>query len=392
MGNVGVVSSFRILSPSEATTDVMEQVERRLSFTGLTVDSDPSFRMQTRPLRTGIAPGAGKPREDFGTSGFKGSPRKSKLSKTGPASTQSTTILAGSNEEDDDLDLLDLSPGTWRLGKIRTTTASGSRDIIEGPTGATYKGEIHEYHPNYLPKPKLPKFKKNKSTNQTGDGGDNTSSRSDTPDQLQQSNPSSRNLPLVSKQARQVADKEIPPTPLPRLSQPPSSPPPKTRAKPRPQPTRKPPTRILRRVDSSDESGEPARDRAEEDGTLTGTKECPRPTKKQPTKSMQKEFPLLNDPSFQSDQPLRVVSDLSPSRSRGSSPETSPVRPHGVKGKGKVVVSDDDAEDCAGQAPQPFPLSTNFMNSTPKASKRHPEDQTHSGGSERKKLKETLSG
>jgi len=367
----------------------MEQLERRLSFTGLTINSDPSLRMETRPARTGIAPGAGKPREDFGSSGFKRSPQKSKVKNTRPASTQSTTILLDSSEDDDDIDLFN-SP--IRTAKVRTTTASGSRAIVERPTGVTYKGQVHEYHPDYLPKPKLPSFKKNKSKNQAGNGGDDTPFP-DTPDQPQQSNPPSKNLPLIPNQKPQAVEKGNSPTPPPRSSQPSSSPPPETRPKrPRPRPTVKPPTRILRRVDSSDDSGNPVADRiGGEEVVPSGTKERPKATKKQ-QKPTAKAFPLLNDPSFQSDQPLRVVSNLSPSRSRRPSPELSPVLSYDVKGEGKaLVVSDDDTEDRSGHAPQPFPLSTSFMNSTPKASKRCPEDQTHSGGSERKRLKESLS-
>lgn len=109
-------------------------------------------------------------------------------------------------------------------------------------------------------------------------------------------------------------------------------------------------------------------------------------------KHTQQKFPLLNDPSFHSNQPLRVVPNLSSTRSRGSSLEASPVHSHDAKGKGKALaVSEDEMEDRGGHAPQPFPLSTTFMDSTPKASKRHPEDESHSGGSERKRLKETLS-
>lgn len=375
----------------------MEQVERRLSFTGLTINSDPSFRMQTRPSGTGIAPGAGKSREDFGSSGFKLSPRKSKLDKMRPASTQSIAIPINSSEDDDDIDLFDSPPGTSqpRKTKIRTTTASGSREIVEGSTGVTYKGQVHEYHPDYLPKQKLPNFKKNKSTNQTGDGGDDhTSSRADTPEQPQQSNPPTKNPPLIQRQMRQTSDKEIPPTPPPRSSQPTSSPPPNTRPKrPRPRPITKTPVRILRRVDSSDDSDNPVRDPAEkEEFVQARTKERPKATKKQPVKQTQRKFPLLDDPAFQSDQPLRVVSNLSPSRSRRHSPEDSPFYSRDMKGTGKAHInSDDDTEDGTGHAPQPFPLSTSFMGSTPKGSKRHPEDETHSGGSERKKLKECLS-
>lgn len=373
----------------------MEQVERQFSLTGLTIDSDPSFRMQARPSRTGIAPGAGKPREDFGSSGFKQSPRKSKISKTRPASTQSISLLIDSSEDDDDIDLFGPTPGASRLRtvKARTTTASGSRDIVEKPSGVTYKGKVHEYHPDYPPKSKLPKFKKNKSANQTEDGADNASSCADTTDQPQKSGAPSKNPPLVSKQTGQTTNKKPPPASPPRSSQPSSSPPPKARPKPRriPRPTEKPPTRILKRVDS-DDSDNPLGDHVEEEPVPSVIRERPKPVKKQPTKYIPKGFPLLNNPTFQPDQPLRVVSNLSPSRSRRSSPEASPVRSHGAKDKGRdLVVSDGDAEDHAGHAPQPFPLSTSFMGSTPKASKRHPEDETHSGGSERKKLKESLS-
>jgi len=108
-------------------------------------------------------------------------------------------------------------------------------------------------------------------------------------------------------------------------------------------------------------------------------------------KYIPKAFPLLDNPFFHSDRPLRVVSNLSPSRSRRSSPEAPPIPSHGLKGKGKTLVSfDNGADDDTSYAPQPFPLSTNFMNFTPKASKRQPEDETHSGGSERKRLKESL--
>lgn len=363
----------------------MEQVERRLSFSGLTIDSDLSFRMQTRPSGTGIAPGAGKHREDFGLSRFTLSPRKSKINKTRPASTQSTTILAGfSNDDDDDDDLFSSPPGTsrHRKVKIRTTTASGSKGIVEGSAGVMYQGKAHEYHPDYRPKPKLPKFKKNANTNQTNDSGDNTSSRADTPDRPQESNPS---LPLISKQTRQKTNKV--PTP-PRSSQPSSPPSPKSRPK-RPRPTAK---CIFRRVDSSDDSNYPFGGRVgEEEVVKAVAKERPKPKRKQPVKYTQKKFPLLNDPSFCSDQPLRVVSNLSPARPRRSSSEASPVRSYDVKGKGKALTdSEDDAEDHASRAPQPFPLSTGFMESTPKASKRLPEDETHSGGSERKKFKECL--
>lgn len=380
--------SLSSLSSPEATKDVMEQVERRLSLTGLTIDSDPSLRMQTRPARTGIAPGAGRPREDFGSSGFTRSPQKSRLDKTRPASTQSTAILIHSSEDDDDIDLFD---SRARTAKIRTTTASGSR-VIEGTTGVTYKGEVHEYHPDYPPKPKLPSFKKNKPTNQTGDNGGDTSSRADTPDQPQRLNPPSENPPPIPNKKRQAADKSNSSTPPPRSSQPSSSSTPVTRPKHlRPRPKVKPPTRILKRVDSSDDNDKPIGDRVgEEEVVPTGTKERPKPTKKQPVKPMA--FPLLNDPTFQSAQPLGVASNLSPCRSRRSSPGVSPVCLHDAKGEGRALaVSDDDTEDRTSQAPQPFPLSTSFMNSTPKASKRHPEDETHSGGSERKKLKESLS-
>ena len=363
----------------------MEQVERRLSSTGLTINSDPSLRMQARPPRTGIAPGAGKPREDFGSSGFTQSPKKSKPSKTRPASTQSISISINSSEDDDNIDLFGPTPGTLRHGtvKTRTTTASGSRDIVEGPTGVTYKGQVHEYHPDYQPKKKLPNFKKNKSTNQIGDGGDDTSSRPDTPDQPQQSKPPPKNPHMIAERTRQIANKGTPPASPPRSSQPSSSPPPRLRPKPRPR------TRISKKTISSDDSDNPVGDRVEE-LVPSGMRERPQPAKKRPAKYIQKVFPLINNPCFKPDQPLRVVSNLSPPRSRQSSPETSPIRSHGLKGKGKVLmVSDDDAE--TGHAPQPFPLSTSFMGSTPKASKRHPEDETHSGGSERKKLKESLS-
>lgn len=359
----------------------MEQVERRLSLTGLTIDSDSSLRMQTRPARTGIAPGAGRPREDFGSSGFTRSPQKSRLDKTRPASTQSTAILIHSSEDDDDIDLFD---SRARKAKIRTTTASGSR-VIEGTTGVTYKGEVHEYHPDYLPKPKLPSFRKNRPTNQTGDGGGDTSSRADTPDQPQRLSPPSENPPPIPNKKHQAADKGNSSTPPPRSSQPSSSSPPMTRPKRlRPRPKVKPPTRILERVDSSNDSDKPIEDRVgEEEVVLTETKERPKPTKRQPGKPMM--FPLLNDPTFQSAQPLGIASNLSPCRSPRSSRDDA-------KGEGRTLaVSDDDTEDRTSQAPQPFPLSTSFMNSTPKASKRHPEDETHSGGSERKKLKESLS-
>ena len=226
-GNLPVISS-------EVTTDVMEQVERQHSFTGLTINSDPSLRMQARPARTGITPGTGKPREDFGSSGFKRSPQKSRLSKTRPASTQSTAVLVYSSEDEDEIDLFD---SRVRAAKVRTTTASTSRAIAEGPIGISYKGQVHEYHPDYLPKPKLPSFKKNKSTNQSGDGGDDTSSRAETPDQPQQPNPPLRNPPLTLNQKLQTTERGNSPTPAPRSSQPPSSPPPKPRQKPsRPRP------------------------------------------------------------------------------------------------------------------------------------------------------------
>ena len=375
----------------------MEQVERRLSFTGLTINSDPSFRMQTRPSGTGIAPGAGKPREDFGSSGFKLSPRKSKLDKMRPTSTQSIAIPINFSEDDDDIDLIDLPPGTSQLrkAKVRTATASSSREVVEGSTGVTYKGQVHEYHPDFLPKPKLPSFKKNKSTNQIRDDGDDrTSSRADTPEQPQQSNPPPKDPPLIQRQMHQTVDKEIPPTPQPRSSQPGSSPPPNTRPKrPRPRPITKTSTRILRRVDSSDDSDNPVRDRAEEDELVQArAKERPKATKKQLAKRIQRKFPLLDDPAFKSDQPLRLVSNLSSPRSRRSSPDDLHIHSCETKGTSKApVISDDDMEDRTGQAPLPFPLSTSFMGSTPKASKRHPEDETHSGGSERKKLKESLS-
>lgn len=370
----------------------MEQVERQLSFSALTIDSDPSFRMQTRPSGTGIAPGAGKHRECFGSSGFTLSPRRSKINKARPASTQSTTFLADSSEDDHDIDLFSPSPEVSRPRKvrIRTTTASGSKSIVEGPAGVMYKGEVHEYHPDYLPKPKLPKFNKKNSTNQADGGRDIPSSRSGTSDQPQESNPPSKALPPISKHAHQKAHENPPPTP-PRSSQPSCSPSPESRPKrPRPRPTAK---RILKRVESSDDRNNPFGNRTGEDGVVpTATKERPKPTKKHPEKYIQKEFPLLSDPSFHSDQPLQVVSNLSLTRSRRSSPEASPVRSHDVKGKGKALAaSDDDTEDYTGHAPQPFPLSTGFMDSTPKASKRHPEDETHTGGSERKKFKESLS-
>ena len=361
----------------------MEQLQRQLSHTGLTINSDPSFRMQTRPPGTGIAPGAGKPREDFGSSGFKQSPRKSKLNKTRPASTQSTTISINSSEDEDDIDLFDLTPGTSRhsVAKIRTTTASGSRDISEGPSGVIYKGQVHQYHPGYLPKAKLPNFKKNKSVSRAEDSGDNTSSRAETPDQPRK--PPPKNPPLTPKRTRQKANKGIPPVSPPRSSQPSSPPPPKTRQKRRI--GSKPAPR--KRVDSSSLSDNPVGDRVEAGLVPSVTRESPQPVKKH----VPKVFPLLNDPSFHSDRPLRVVSNISPSRSRRSSIEASPVPSYGVKPNGSaLVVLEDDSDDDTGCAPQPFPLSTTFMNSTPKASKRQPEDETHSGESERKRLKESL--
>jgi hypothetical protein len=367
----------------------MEQVERQLSFSGLTIFSDPSFRMQTRPSGTGIAPGAGKHREYFGSSGFTVTPRKSKTDKARPASTQSTSILVGSSEDDDDIDLFSSTPGSTRPKKfkIRTTTASGSKTIVEGPTGVTYQGKVHEYHPDYPPKQKLPKFNKKNSTNQTNDGRDIPASRTDTSDQPQKL----KGAPPISKQTRQKTNKGPLLTP-PRPSHPSPSPSPEIRLKrPRPRPTAK---RILKRVDSSDDSHDPLGGPVdEEDVVPVITKERPKPTKKQPEKYTQKKFPLLNDPSFHPDQPLQAVSKLPPTLSRRPSSETPHVRSHDVKGKGKALaVSEDEEEeeDHTGHAPQPFPLSTGFMNSTPKASKRHPEDQTHSGGSERKKLKESL--
>ena len=370
----------------------MEQVERRLSFTGLTIDSDPSLRMQTRPSRTGIAPGAGKPREDFGLSGFMRSPQKSKSKNMRPASTQSTAVLVNSSEDDDDVDLFGSQP---RTAKIRTTTASGSRAIVKGQTGVTYKGQVHTYHPDYLPKPKLPNFKKNKSTSRSGDDGDDIPARADTPDQPQQSNPPPNDSTPIPNGGHQTTDKGKSQTPPPHLSLPSSSPPPKTRPKrPRPRPTVKSSTRILRRVGSSDDNGVLVADRVEEEEVVsTEKKERPKATKRTPSrKHAVRAHPLLNDPTFQSDQPLRAAMNGIPSRSPRSSPELSPIRPHDTKGKDKALaVSDDEVEDCTGHAPQPFPLSTSFMISTPKASKRHPEDETHSEGSERKKFKETLS-
>jgi hypothetical protein len=153
-----------------------------------------------------------------------------------------------------------------------------------------------------------------------------------------------RTLPLIP--TRQATDKEIPPASPPRSSQP-SSPPPESRQKrPRPRPTKRPPTRTVRRVDSFDDPGNPVGDHVEEEEVVpTETNGSPQPVKPQQTKRTQKEFPLLSDPSFQSGQPLRVVSNLSPSRSLRSSPDASPVRSHNVKGKGKpLAVSDDDTE------------------------------------------------
>ena len=377
--------------PLEATLDVMEQVERRLSFTGLTIDSDPSLRMQTRPSKTGIAPGAGKTREDFGLSGFKGSPRKSRIKNMRPASTQSTVVLVNSSGDDDDIDLFGSQP---RTAKVRTTTASGSKAIVEGSAVVTYKGQVHTYHPDYLPKPKLPNFKKSRSTSRTVDDGDNIPTRDSTPSQPQQSNPPPKGSTPIPNGGCQIADRGKSPTPPLRSSQSSFSPP-KTRSKrPRPRPTVKSPTRILRRVDSSDGNDGPVGDRVEEEEVvLTEKKERPKATKRPPAlKHAVRAHPLLNDPTFQSDQPLRAVLSVDPSHSPRSSPELSPIRPHDTKGKDKaLVVSDDDVEDRTEHAPQPFPLSTSFMNSTPKASKRHPEDETHSEGSERKKLKESLS-
>ena len=371
----------------------MEQFERQLSFAGLTINSDPSLRMQARPSTTGIAPGAGKPREDFGSSGFTQSPRKSKLNKTRPASTQSTIISINSSDDDGDIDFFDLTPeaSRQRTAKVRTTTASGSRDITGGPAGVTYKGQVHEYHPDYLPKSKLPNFKKNKPANQTEGDGDNTSSRPDASNPKQKK-PAPRNPPLVPKRTRQTANKEIPPASPPRSSQPSSSPPPKTRPCPRPRPIAKPPTRAIKRVDSSDSSDNPVGDRVDEDLIPSGAGESAKPVKKGPKKHVARLFPLLNNPSFQPDQPFRVVSNLSSPRSYRPSPEAASAPPYDLKGKDRALaVSDEDAEDPAGHVPQPFPLSTGFMNSTPKAPKRHPEDGTHSGESERKKFKESLS-
>lgn len=369
----------------------MEQVERQLSFSALTIDSDPSFRMQTRPSGTGIVLGAGKPHECFESSRFTLSPRKSKTNKASSASTQSTAALVHPSEDDDDADLFSSPTGTSRPRKFkpRTTTASSSKEIADMTCGVTYKGKVHEYHPDYPPKPRLPRFKKNNSASKTNDGGDNPSSHVDTPDQPQEPNPPSKGLPPIPKQTRQRTNKEPPPTP-PR-SQPSCSPSPESRPRrPRPRPTAK---RILRRVDSSDDIINPVGGHAgEEEIVLAVTKQRPKPTKKQPQKCIQKQFPLLDDPTFRSDQPLRAVSNLSPTPSPQSSSETPLVRSHEVKGKGKAsVISEDDMEDDTGHAPQPFPLSTTFMGSTPKASKRHPEDETHSGGSERKKFKESLS-
>jgi hypothetical protein len=371
----------------------MEEVERQLSFTGLAIDSDPSLRMQTRPSRTGITPGAGKPREDFGLSGFKGSPRKSRIKNMRPASTQSTAVLVSSSGDDDDVDLFGSQP---RTAKVRTTTAPGSKAIVEGPAVITYKGQVHTYHPDYLPKPKLPDFKKNKSKSRAVDG-DNIPTRADTPEKPQQSNPQpkgSTSTPIPNG-GRQTVDEGKPLTPPPRSSLPSPSPPPKTRPKrPRPRPTVKPLTRILRRVDSPEDNDGLVGDRVEEgEVVLTEKKERPKATKRPPVrKHAARAHPLLNDPTFQSDQPSRAVLNAVPPRSPRSSPEPSSILPHDTKGKGKVLaVSDDDIEDRTGHVPQPFPLSTGFMNSTPKASKRHPEDETHSEGSERKKLKESLS-
>lgn len=367
----------------------MEQLERQLSFSALTIDSDPSFRMQTRPSGTGIAPGAGKHREYFGSSGFTLSPRKPKMNTARPASTQSTTILVGSSEDDDDMDLFSSPPGTTRHKKVRvrTTTASGSKAIVERPSGVMHNGKVLDYHPDFPPKPKLPKFNKNKSANQTNDGGDIASSShpdADASDQPQKSNP-------LSKQTHQTIGKGPPRTP-PRPSRPSPSPSPEIRPKrPRPRPTAR---RILKRVESSDDGNDPLGGRAGEEGVVPVVKkERPKPMRRQPEKYIPKKFPLLSDPSFHPDKPLQAVSNLSPARSRRCSSETPPVRPHDSEGKGKELAAseDDDEEDRTSQVPQPFPLSTGFMNSTPKASKRHPEDQTHSGGSERKKLKESLS-
>ena len=352
----------------------MEQLERRLSFTGLTIDSDPSLRMQTRPSKTGIAPGAGKPREDFGLSGFKGSPRKSRIKNMRPASTQSTAILVNSSEDDDGIDLFGSQP---RTAKIRTTTASGSKAIVEGPAVVTYKGQVHTYHPDYLPKSKLPDFKKNRSTSRTVDYGDLIPTRASTPDQPQRSNPPPKDstpIPNGPNGGRQIADKGKTPTPSPRSSLHSSSPPKPRSKRPRPRPTVKPSTRILRRVDSSDNNDGLVGDRVEEEEVaLTEKKERPKATRRPPArKHAVRGHPLLNDPTFQS--------------------EPAPISPHDAKGRDKTLaVSDDDVEDRTGHAPQPFPLSTGFMNSTPKASKRHPEDETHSEGSERKKPKESLS-
>lgn len=370
----------------------MEHVERQLSFSALTIDSDPSFRMQTRPSGTGIAPGAGKHRECFGSSGFTLSPRKSKINKARTTSTQPATIPVDSNEDDDDIGLFSSPPETSRPRgvKMRTTTVSASEGIVGGATGVLYNGKVHEYHPDYPPKQKLPKFNKKNSASQTNHDGDTTSSRADTPDQPQESSPPLKGLPPISKQTRQKTEKQPPPTP-PRSSQPSSPPSPECRPKrPRPRPRAK---RMLKRVDSDDESDDPLGGRVcEEEVVPAVVKERPKPKKKQPTKYTQKEFPLLNDPSFHSDQPLRVVSNLSPTRSRRSSSETSPVQSHDTKDKGKALAASlDDMEDSAGHAPQPFPLSTSFMDSTPKASKRHPDDETHDGGSERKKFKESSS-
>ena len=388
-----IPSVFLSSSTVEARADVMEQLERRLSFSGLTINSDPSFRMQARPLGTGIAPGAGKHREDFGSSGFTRSPRKSKPNKTCPASTQSTTILVDSAEDDNNIDLFAPSePSRHNKIRIRTTTASGSKEIVEGPAGVVYKGKVLGYHPQYPPKPsKLPKFKKNKSTTPDNDGGDNASLCADTPDQPQESDAPQESLPPVSTQIYRKREKKAP-TPPPHSSQPSPSSSPENVPRRLRRPTVKPPTRVLTRIYSSDDDDNPVEGRMEEEEAIpTVKKERPKPRKKHPEKYTQQKFPLLNDPTFHSDQPLRVVSNLSPSRSLRSTPEATPIPSHDVEGEDKVVISEEDSDGGTGHAPQPFPLSTNFMNSTPKASKRLPEDETHNGGSERKKLKETLS-